>query len=245
MAELMIFPDSQTRIEKALGQFVEIAQKSIHKRNLFSVSLSGGSTPAPLYRALAAPENRDKLKWSHIHLFWGDERHVPPEHADSNFRMVKENLLDAIPIPDENVHRVPAEMPLPAAALKYEGELRAFFKGEWPRFDLVLLGMGEDGHTASLFPHSSGLDEEQRWFIANFAPKRGEWRLTLTKKAINAARNIMVLVEGRSKADMLGKVLTGPLNPKDKPVQLIKPVDGRMIWLLDREAASQLPDDIG
>lgn len=245
MAELMIFPDSQTLIEKALSQFIVIAQESIHERDVFSVSLSGGSTPAPLYRALASLENRDQLKWSQIHLFWGDERHVPPEHPDSNYRMVKESLLDAVPIPDENIHRVPAEMPLQAAALNYEGGLRAFFEGDWPRFDLVLLGMGEDGHTASLFPHSPGLNEEQRWFIPNLAPTRGEWRLTLTKNAINAARNIMVLVEGHAKADMLGKVLTGSVNPKDKPIQLIEPLDGGMIWLVDRKAASKLPDHLG
>ncbi len=134
-------------------------------------------------------------------------------------------------------------MDVQKAALSYEAVMREFFEGEWPQFDLVFLGMGEDGHTASLFPHSAGLNEEAQWFIANFAPKRDAWRLTLTKHAINAARNIIILVSGRSKAGMLEKVLLGPKEPTKKPIQLISPRDGQMIWMLDRDGAECLPKE--
>lgn len=244
MGEIKILPDVDALKTRAVDAIIEIAQDSIQARGHFSMALSGGSTPEPVYRALAAPANRIQLNWSHIHLFWGDERHVPHDHRDSNFRMVKQHLLGVVPIPDENVHRVPAEMEVRMAAFHYEEALRRFFDGEWPRFDLVLLGMGEDGHTASLFPHSAGLNEEQRWFIANYAPKRKEWRLTLTKNAINAARNIMLLIVGDAKADVLRDVLTGPEKAEEKPIQLIHPTDGQMVWLLDRDAAKYLPDDL-
>ena len=244
MGEIKVLPDVEALTSKALEVIIAAAQSAIQDRGQFSMALSGGSTPETVYRALAAPENRTRLDWAHMHLFWGDERHVPPNHPDSNFRMVKEHLLAVVPIPDENVHRVPAEMEVRMAAFHYEEVLRQYFDGEWPRFDLVLLGMGEDGHTASLFPHSAGLNEEQRWFIANYAPKRKDWRLTLTKNAINAARNIIVLVLGDVKADRLRKVLTGPEKPEDNPIQLIRPSDGQMVWLLDREAAKYLPDDL-
>ena len=173
----------------------------------------------------------------------GDERHVPPNDPQSNFRLVKENLLDAVPIPGENVHRVKAEMDVRLAAFAYEEELRHFFPGDLPRFDLVLLGMGEDGHTASLFPHSAALNEESRWFVANYAPEKETWRLTLTLNAINAARMVVVLVQGGSKAARLKAVFLDEKGPWNMPIQAINPQDGKLIWLLDREAGSQLPED--
>ena len=244
MKAIKIFPDLETWTREAVTNFLHIANESHNKRGVFTVALSGGGTPKPVYREIGAAGNAKQLPWSDIHLFWGDERHVPPDHEKSNFRMVKEQLLDQISIPEGNVHRVPAEMEARMAAFSYEEVLRGIFDAEQPQFDLVFLGMGEDGHTASLFPHSAGLNEEDRWFIANFSPKKEEWRLTLTKNAINAARNIMVLVRGRSKAKMIADVLTGPMEPEEKPVQLISPTDGNMIWILDREAAQLLPDGI-
>jgi 6-phosphogluconolactonase len=244
MRDIKIFQDSQALIDTAVDFFLALAEESIAARGLFTVVLSGGSTPKPVYRALGTDANHKRVAWDKIYLFWGDERHVPPDHPDSNYRMVKEQLLQEVAIPAENIHRVPAEMDIRLAACSYEESLREFFAGEWPRFDLVMLGMGEDGHTASLFPHSAGLNEQHRWFIANHAPQQEVWRLTLSKKAINSARNILVLVRGASKARMLKDVLTGPHDPDDKPIQLISPREGRMLWLVDNQAGSQLPPEL-
>jgi len=241
MKELMVFPNQVVLIDAAVELFIQTAAEAIDRKGVFSVALSGGSTPEPLYRALAEPDMHRRLDWDRIHLFWGDERQVPPDHPESNFRMVNDTLINNIVIPAENVHRVPAELEPEDAAFRYEKELRKYFSGEWPQFDLVLLGMGKDGHTASLFPHSPGLREEERWFIANLIPEQKVWRLSLSKNAINAADTILVLVQGSSKAAMLLEVLQGPYEPEDKPVQLIDPEHGRMIWLVDEPAASLLP----
>lgn len=240
--KITIFPNLDALSQAAADFFMMTARKAINEKGNFSVALSGGSTPKPLYQALTASGRQEKLDWEKIHLFWGDERCVPPDHPDSNFRMVNEVLLKHIIIPEENVHRVPAEMDPRMAAFSYEETLRGFFRESWPRFDLVLLGMGDDGHTASLFPHSAGLNEEARWFIANYAPGSETWRLTLTKNAINAAKNISVLVSGGGKADMLSDVLKGAYEPVEKPIQLITPEIGSMTWFVDQAAASKLSD---
>jgi 6-phosphogluconolactonase len=242
MTSIQVFLDKSAQTKAAIDLFIASAGSAIEERGVFSVALSGGSTPEMLYAGLAEPDRQAGIDWANIHLFFGDERHVPPDHPDSNFLRVKQILLDEVSIPTENVHRVKAEMEPRMAAFSYEDELRAFFCDEWPRFDLVLLGMGHDGHTASLFPKTAGINEEQRWFIANQVPSQGGWRLTLTKHAINAARKIVVLVSGDSKAEMLAEVLTGVSDPLLKPIQLISPKAGEMIWLLDRAAASRLPD---
>lgn len=240
MQKIMI-QETQTWTQTAVSQFMEIAKETIAQRGVFSVALSGGSTPEPFYRALTEENVQEKIDWRKIHLFWGDERDVAPDHPDSNFRMVNEVLIEKIPIPTENVHRVLTELGVAAATEAYEKELQGFFPGDWPRFDLVLLGMGRDGHTASLFPHSDGLKVENRWFIPNFAPIRKVWRLTLTKNAINAACNIIIMVKGSEKAQMVVEVLQGEYDPQEKPIQLIKPADGQLTWLLDDQAASKLP----
>jgi 6-phosphogluconolactonase len=242
MTSIQVFLDKSAQTKAAIEVFVTSARSAIEERGVFSVALSGGSTPKMLYAGLAEPDRQQGIDWAKIHLFFGDERHVPPDHPDSNFLMVKNTLVDEVSIPAENVHRVRAEMEPRMAAFSYEDELRAFFSGDWPRFDLVLLGMGNDGHTASLFPKTTGLNEEQRWFIANPLPSQAGWRLTLTKHAINAARKVVVLVSGGSKAEMLVEVLMGAYDPWEKPIQLISPTAGEMIWLLDRAAASRLPD---
>ena len=168
---------------------------------------------------------------------------MPLDHPDSNFHRVNEVLLKKIPIPAENVHRVQTELGVAKAAMAYEKELQGFFPGDWPRFDLILLGMGADGHTAPLFPHSDGLKVDNRWFIPNFAPNRKVWRLRLTKNVINAARNMIIMVKGADKAPMSVEVLKGEYNPDEKPIQLIKPANGHLTWLLDEEAASMLPTE--
>lgn len=244
MVELKIYPNFELLIGEAVANFIQLADRSIKQSGFFTVSLSGGTTPESFYRKLADPANQEKLAWQGIHLFWGDERPVPPNHPDSNFRMAEAALLSRVPIPDENIHRVPAEMDLQVAALNYEEMLRRFFESDWPRFDLVLLGMGEDGHTASLFPKSAGLSEEKRWFIPNYAPTTGSWRLTLTKNAINHARAIWVLIRGKSKAETLAKVLTGAKHAADYPIQLISPEDGQMVWMVDEDAAMHLQEEL-
>jgi len=244
MMNVKVFSNATAVAEFAAESFVKIAGESIQQHGLFTAALSGGSTPKLFYKELAAPERQRRLAWEKAHLFWGDERCVLPDHSDSNYRMVRETLLNEINIPEGNIHRVPAELDVRLAAFQYEEELRGFFEGKWPRFDLVLLGMGDDGHTASLFPGSAGLNEEERWFIANYAPKNQFWRLTLSKNAINAARNILVLVQGPQKADMIAKVQAEGEGEYEKPIQLITPWDGKMVWALDVEAASKLPPDL-
>ncbi len=180
MTIVEIVSSQEAFVSSAVDHFIDLANRNIRDKGRFTVALSGGNTPRPIYAALADPENSSKVDWSKVHLFWGDERPVPPTDPNSNFRMVKDALLDRIDIPVDNIHRVHAEMDVRLAAFQYEEELRECFEGEWPDFDLVFLGMGEDGHTASLFPHSAGLNEGFRWFIANYAPGRETWRLTLT-----------------------------------------------------------------
>lgn len=238
--EIRVNPNLDVLSQAAADLFIELKKKSISSKGYFSVALSGGSTPKPVYEALASPERQEEMEWEKVHLFWGDERCVLPDHADSNYKMVNQSLLQHISIPDRNIHRVPTEMDPRMAAFSYEETLRGFFGGPLPLFDLVFLGMGEDGHTASLFPHSAGLNEEERWFIANYAPKLETWRLTLTKKAINAAENIVVLVAGGAKANMLSDVLQGNYQPYEKPIQLITPTDGKMFWFVDQAAARLL-----
>ncbi|QRN83224.1 6-phosphogluconolactonase [Chloroflexota bacterium] len=244
MRRLEIVPDKEALVREAAEIFIKAAQEQIRQKGVFSVALSGGGTPKPVYAELAKPENRERVDWEKVHLFWGDERHVPPEDNQSNFRMVREALLDKIEIPAENIHRVRTEMDVRMAAFQYEEELRQFFSGDWPVFDFIFLGMGNDGHTASLFPMSAGLNEEFRWFIANYAPSMDSWRLTLTAPAVNAARFILVLVSGEAKADRLKAVLTGPQAPYEMPTQMIDPKEGEMLWLVDQAAASEIKEDL-
>ena len=243
MPDVRVFQDSKSLAAAAAEAFINLAEQSILDQGRFSVALSGGSTPNLLYQILANPDNQKRLDWDQIYLFFGDERNVPPDHVDSNFRMVKEVLLEKIDIPKKNIHCVQTELDIQQAAQSYEMSIRQFFAGDWPRFDLVLLGMGADGHTASLFPNSLGLEEENRWFIANFVPEPGLWRLTLTKCAINNAKNIILLVSGASKAAMVKEVLCGSEATSLKPIQMISPRDGQMTWMLDRDAAVYLNDD--
>ena len=246
MHDIEIFPDPKDLKNAALELFIQLVNEAIESEGSFSVALSGGSTPKALYQQLSDPKNQSRLAWEKVHLFWGDERYVPSDDPDLNYSMVKETLLDHLNLSEENIHRVPVELEVRLAAFSYEEELRRFFDNEWPKFDLILLGMGDDGHTASLFPKSAGLNEEHRWFIANQLPKEQTWRLTLTKNAINHASNILVLVQGISKSSMLKEVLIGPHDPVIKPIQLVSPHQGRMLWFVDQMAASQLlPDDIG
>jgi 6-phosphogluconolactonase len=222
----------------AAERFIGLASAAISERGHFFVALSGGSTPRPVYALLAEEPFVSRVDWTRVHVFWGDERCVPPDHPDSNYRMASRALLDHVPIPAENVHRIQGELLPQEAALVYRAELREVL-GDDRRFDLILLGMGTDGHTASLFPGAMALEERERDVVAVYVEKRTAWRVTLTLPLINAARHVMFLVSGAGKAPLLARVRAGdPL-----PAALVQPEDGQLTWLVDRHAAADLPQD--
>lgn len=225
----------------AAEEFVRLGRNAIGAQGRFTVALSGGSTPKSLYSLLA--EKYGNFTWSRTFLFFGDERHVPPDHAESNYRMVRESLLTKIQIPGENVFRVKAENPdANAAALDYETQMRNFFSlpaGEFPQFDLILLGMGPDGHTASLFPDSDGLKEQSRWVIANWVEKFKTNRISFTFPVLNSASEAMFMASGADKAEMVQQVLEGK-NVASYPAQQVTPRNGKLLWLLDEAAAAKL-----
>jgi 6-phosphogluconolactonase len=209
----------------------------------FTIALSGGSTPRNLYTLIAANASAT-LPWDKMFFFWGDERHVPPDSPDSNYRMAKESLLSKVPIPPANIFPVPAENPDAAQVAEvYEQTLRRFFAvapGEFPRFDLILLGMGPDGHTASLFPETAALQEKSRLVVANWVEKLGGSRITFTLPLLNSARCVTFLVSGTDKAAALHEVLEGNAPAEKYPSRLVQPSDGKLIWFVDRAAASEL-----
>ena len=238
------FADPQSLTEAAADQFVRTAGEAIAARGRFYVALSGGSTPRALYQLLAAKPRHDQVNWSRVFVFWGDERCVPPTDPESNYRMAREALLFHVPVPATQVFRMRGEMADPAAAARlYEIDLRRAFAlapHELPRFDLFLLGMGPDGHTASLFPHTDALHVTDRLAVANRVEKLSTTRLTLTVPVINNAQLILFLVAGADKADPLAAVLDGPRRPDDLPAQLVAPTDGQVIWMVDNAAAAKL-----
>ncbi len=242
---IVILPDRAALARDAARRFVTLAHTAIESRGRFTVALSGGSTPRDLYALLAMPEFATQVDWTRVHFFWGDERAVPPNHADSNYRMAREALLSKISVPDPNVHRIHAELVPDDAAREYESELRNFFQSQdtqvnLPSFDLILLGLGTDGHTASLFPHTNVLDETERWVAAVYVEKLETHRITLTVPVINAAKNIVWLVAGADKADIVRAVLRDADHPDDLPAQHIQPVNGDVVWLLDQVASIKL-----
>ena len=229
----------------AAGEIVHRVDRTATAAKPFTMALSGGSTPMGLHTLLVSdPAVRDRLPWHHLHFFWGDERHVPPDHPQSNYRMAYESLFTLAPVPIENIHRVPAEEPDAAlAAEKYERELRTFFRleiGQLPRFDCILLGMGSDGHTASLFPHTEALHELNRLVVANWVDKFKTYRVTLTVPVLNHANLVVFLVSGHDKAEALKEVLQGDRQPERFPAQLIQPDPGNLLWIVDRAAARLL-----
>lgn len=247
-AEFRIATTPSALAELAAAEFVQAALAAVRQYGRFSVALAGGSTPMGLYRLLARRGHLvppGPLPWGQIHLFWGDERQVPPDHADSNYGAVRTALLERVAIPPGNVHRIQGQLAdAEAVAALYEQEIRTCFglgPDGWPRFDLVLLGMGADGHTASLFPHTTALAERNRIVAANWVPKLSASRITLTLPAINAAARVVFLVAGADKAATVARVLTGPANPVEFPAQAVQPGTGMVLWLLDRAAAAALP----
>ncbi|HEV2707614.1 MAG TPA: 6-phosphogluconolactonase [Pyrinomonadaceae bacterium] len=238
--EIRVFDDAEQVARATAARFVELADLSLRERGNFSVALSGGSTPRRVYELLAA-DFGERVRWPSVEIFFGDERCVPPEHRDSNYRMADEALLSRVPLSPASVHRMACEDDADEGARRYEQQLRAYFKDqEWPRFDLVMLGMGEDGHTASLFPYTRALGEQQAWVVANRVEHLEALRLTLTVPAINHARHVLFNVVGAGKAERLREVLQGARDPERLPAQLIRPTTGRLAWFLDRAAAEKL-----
>jgi len=230
---------------EAASELLRQAQRAVQGKGLFYLALSGGSTPKALYSLLANDSFfRTEVPWDKIHFFWGDERHVPPDHPESNYRMANEAMLSKVPIPSENIHRIRAENPnAQQVAEEYEEILRAFFRlraGQFPRFDLVLLGMGPDGHTASLFPGTEALREREHLVVANWVEKFQTHRITMTPPVLNQAMFVLFLVSGEEKAETLRQVLEGKERKEPFPSQFIHPTHGRMLWLVDRDAGRLL-----
>ena len=237
MREVMILPEAGAIAREGAERFTALARLAIAATGRFTMALSGGSTPKALFALLVD----QPIDWAHVHVFWGDERCVPPDHADSNYRMAHEALLSKVALPAQNVHRMRGEIDPAQAARAYEAELRHIFGSiEWPRFDLILLGLGTDAHTASLFPNTSAIHEATHWVVGHFVEKLQTHRLTLTPPVINHAKQIIFLVAGTDKAAALRSVFEGPRDVDQFPAQVIEPLTGRVTWLIDEAAAVTL-----
>ena len=246
--DVRVFDDGRALAAAGAALFLNSARETVDAGGRFTVALAGGTTPKSVYARLAESAGDPGVPWAEMHFFWGDERHVPPDHPESNARMAREALLDRVPIAPSQIHRIKAEMTdAHEAAAGYEAELRAFFHlaaSGWPRFDFVLLGLGADGHTASLFPGTAALSEQERLVVATTVEKLGE-RITLTAPVLNQARRVVGLVSGDNKAEAVAAVLEGSRQPHRYPGQMVQPIDGELIWLLDRAAASKLSEPGG
>jgi 6-phosphogluconolactonase len=241
MAEITVYPDHLSFVDGAAVFIAGLVAESIVERGRFTIALSGGSTPRPIYARLAAADHVDHIDWRKVHVFFSDERCVPPDDAASNYRMAREALLDHVPLPPENIQRIRGEEDPALAALAYEQDLQRLFRTSTaPAFDLICLGMGDDGHTASLFPGTAALSEQERWVVAQYVAAGPAWRVTFTAPLINAARHVAFLVEGAGKSETLKRVLEGPYLPDVLPAQLIQPLCGRAHWLVDAAAAVKI-----
>ena len=243
--EVVILPDAAAITHRAADEFLNSVNAAIAQNGFFTVALAGGSTPRTLYSMLADdPSLRSKIPWPKLHFFFGDERHVPPDSRDSNFHMANEALFSKGLVQPQQITRIKGEYPdTEKAALEYEQALRAYFKlkdGEYPRFDLVLLGMGDEGHTLSLFPGTKALQASHRIVVRIWVGKLFTERITLTAAAANQANRVIFLVTRSDKALALKAVLEGPYEPEQLPAQLIQPASGNLLWLVDQAAASLL-----
>ena len=241
--EVVVRPDLAAAAAEAAERVAAICERAVAARGACAIALSGGETPKPLYARLAADPYRRRIPWDRLQVFWGDERCVPPDDPRSNFRLANEVLLSKVPVPRSQIHRMPADTPdHEAAAAAYADTLRRLLPATadgWPRFDLVLLGLGDNAHTASLFPRTLALRERGRPVVAQFVEEAGMWRMTLTVPVLTRAAEILFLVAGASKAEAVRAALDGPTG-EDVPAAFIRPVDGRVAWLLDTAAAARL-----
>jgi 6-phosphogluconolactonase len=240
--ELRVYADAEQLAHAGAELLVTLAAESIAVRGRFRVALSGGTTPRRVYELLATDAFKDRVDWDKVDLFWGDERYVAADHPDSNYRMAAEALLEHVAVPAINIHRVPTEVaPASAAAERYEEDIRNCFgtPTSVPRFNLIYLGLGPDGHTASLFPHAPILRDDKRLVVADFVNKLSLWRISMTANLLNHGHTVAFLVEGEPKAAVLRDVLVGPRDPEHLPAQLIAP-EGNLLWLTDEAAAHLL-----
>lgn len=234
-----VYHEHQQLEQAAVRRWVELANESLRARNSFHVALAGGSTPRPVYELL----KNENLDWDRIHLYWGDERDVPADHPDSNYRMVREALIEHVPIPAANVHPIQVQADIEQSVADYRRVLEQVHRAPdgFPRFDLIMLGMGDDGHIASLFPDSSALSVSDTPVVSVYVEKLKSWRVTLTYPVLNAARHLMLLVSGEAKAAVVAQALTDGSAEQKYPVQKLLP-QGELEWLLDQAAASRLPE---
>jgi 6-phosphogluconolactonase len=240
--QIAIYPDTNTLSHEAAQFIVRLANEAIVTRGRFTIALSGGSTPKVLYSLLGDEPYRSQIDWVQVDIFWSDERCVPPDSEESNYYLAQQVLLNKIPIPAGQVHRMPADQPdRDAASQAYTEEMqRTFGTNGIPNFDLIQLGMGPEGHTASLFPHQPSLHEQQRLVMPVSVPKPPPLRLTFTPPLLNAARQVLFLVTGAEKADAVQAVLEGEYNPDEYPAQIVRPDNGEVVWMLDNAAAAKL-----
>jgi 6-phosphogluconolactonase len=238
---VQIFPDKDALDKAAAAFFATRCAESIGATGRFTVALAGGSTPQGLYRLLGSEGFRTRIPWNRVHLFWGDERCVPPSSRKSNYRMAAESLLAHVPVPPGNIHRMQGELPPCEGAARYEETLRTFFTGPGlPVFNLILLGLGPDGHVASLFPYSEGLQERERLVVPNYSWAEANPRLTLTLPVINRAETILFLVAGEEKRSVVSRVLRRESSPARLPARAVCPVMGDLLWYLDKTAAGEI-----
>ncbi len=247
MPTITVYSDLESWVAGVADYITDLAIKSIAEHGRFTFAFSGGSTPLPVYERLASAGYIDRIDWSRVELFFGDERCVPPDDPQSNYHMAQAAFGEHLPLPAANIHRMHGEDPPEQAAAEYAEELELTFGGDAKKggapsngFDLALLGMGDNGHTASLFPGLAAVTEKERWVMAQYVEVVGMWRVTLTPVVLNAARNVAFLVQGADKAEMLSKVLEGPYQPVVLPSQIIKPANGDLRWLVDAAAAARL-----
>jgi len=244
--EYIVEPDAAALARRAAEEFVNVAEDAAAKRGRARIAISGGSTPKAAFQLLADRSQIlcERMPWDKLDLYWVDERTVPPDHAESNYRMTKEAMLDQVPLKPEQIHRMEGELEPDVAAARYESLLRNTFRlegAETPRFDLVQLGMGDDGHTASLFPHTDAIHEMGRLVTANKVPQKDTWRITLTWPVINQGSSVFFLIGGKNKAELVKEVFTGQRDPERLPSQLIWPASGILTLILDKDAAALLP----
>ena len=248
--EYQVWPTGAEVAAGAAEMFARVTEAAVRDRGLARVAISGGTTPATMFSLLA---DRTKpwfaqVPWDRLHLFWVDERCVPPDDKESNYRMTRETMLAHVPLPESQIHRMEGELEPEVAAARYEAAIRTAFRlegAETPVFDLIFLGMGDDGHTASLFPHTEAINEMARLVIQNHVPQKDTWRITLTWPVINRGREVAFLIEGAAKTAVLGEVMLGTYDPDAHPSQLIRPDSGRLTLLLDAAAAAKLPEASG
>jgi 6-phosphogluconolactonase len=242
--EMRVYADFEQLAVAGAELFVAAASESVSARGRFRVALSGGATPRRVYEVLAMDQFRSRVDWERVDVFWGDERYVPADHPDSNYRMAAEALLRKVAIPAANVCRVPTDIsPATAVATAYEAAIRKSFGEDdvMPRFDLIYLGLGTNGHTASLFPYSQALHERTRLVVADLVAELNAWRITMTAPLLNRGRTVAFVIAGQQKAGVFRELLLGPRDPHRLPAQLINP-EGHLLWLVDAAAAALIPE---